>query len=519
MNKIITGIMIGLLTASGLFLSAGSVGAVAGSSDLLVGKLLPSGTNYSPITGKMWIAARSGDLTAAPTIAYQGTPAYTVYYANVGNFSSWAPGDVVVALIEKSDGRYSVANLTLSGSVSTQNFPDATFQTIPAPSAAGAPGAVNVSWTAAVDSGSGNIAGYNVYRDTSATGSFSTKANTSVVSGTSFSDTVAAGTYYYKIKLVFRGSPNQIESTYLSAASAGASPQAATGGSLAVATTSLPNGTVGTAYSQTLSASGGTAPYTWALSSGSLPPGLALSSAGVISGTPAAAGGPTNFTVQAADSASHTATAPLAITIVTAGSSGTAVIAVSPAASPAGTKFRVTLVSGRGFGATQGNSLLSFVNKTSLATFSSITTTQWSDSTIEAIVPSLASGLYDVKVLYVQTSGGILQQFESNPAGFQITGSFGFGTAVIYPCPFNAGVETVTIAVPNSTGAANIGFYVFDRTARLVFKQVLGGANQTVWDGHDLSGNIVGDGAYLVRVVNEDSKALLAKGKLLVIKH
>ncbi|MGA3266627.1 MAG: Ig domain-containing protein [Verrucomicrobiota bacterium] len=55
---------------------------------------------------------------------------------------------------------------------------------------------------------------------------------------------------------------------------------------------SLPNGTNGVAYSTVdLTATGGQAPYTWAVASGSaLPPGLTLSSNGVISGTPAQSG-------------------------------------------------------------------------------------------------------------------------------------------------------------------------------------------------------------------------------------
>ncbi|XQA78327.1 putative Ig domain-containing protein [Xanthomonas sacchari] len=59
---------------------------------------------------------------------------------------------------------------------------------------------------------------------------------------------------------------------------------------LTVAPSTLPSGTAGTAYSQTLSTSGGTAPYTYALSSGALPAGLSLSSTGVLSGTPTVAG-------------------------------------------------------------------------------------------------------------------------------------------------------------------------------------------------------------------------------------
>ena len=66
--------------------------------------------------------------------------------------------------------------------------------------------------------------------------------------------------------------------------------------------TTLTGGTVGAAYSQSISGSGGTAPYgSFTLASGSLPPGLSLGSGGTLSGTPTAAGTYT-FTVSAQDS-------------------------------------------------------------------------------------------------------------------------------------------------------------------------------------------------------------------------
>jgi hypothetical protein len=63
---------------------------------------------------------------------------------------------------------------------------------------------------------------------------------------------------------------------------------------------------VSVAYNGTLSATGGTAPYSWTVKSGSIPAGLSLSTAGAISGTPTAAGAST-FVAQVTDSKSGSA--------------------------------------------------------------------------------------------------------------------------------------------------------------------------------------------------------------------
>ncbi|GFO56943.1 hypothetical protein GMSM_39500 [Geomonas sp. Red276] len=86
-----------------------------------------------------------------------------------------------------------------------------------------------------------------------------------------------------------------------------------TASSLAVSTSTLPAGTVGTAYSQTLTATGGTSPYSWSIPTGTLPAGLNLSS-GVISGTPTTAGTST-FTVQVTDSSTPAQTASKSLSI------------------------------------------------------------------------------------------------------------------------------------------------------------------------------------------------------------
>jgi hypothetical protein len=99
----------------------------------------------------------------------------------------------------------------------------------------------------------------------------------------------------------------------------------AAAGGLTLTPTTLPAAVVNTAYSSTLTAAGGVAPYTFSLASGSaLPAGLTLSAEGVISGTPTKAG-TTAFSVEVMDSSTPTPlshTGSLSITVnATAGPS------------------------------------------------------------------------------------------------------------------------------------------------------------------------------------------------------
>ena len=67
---------------------------------------------------------------------------------------------------------------------------------------------------------------------------------------------------------------------------------------IAISPVNLPNGIIGTAYSQTATQTGLTGTPTWSISMGNLPSGLSIAPAtGVISGTPNATIGTSNFTV------------------------------------------------------------------------------------------------------------------------------------------------------------------------------------------------------------------------------
>jgi len=99
-----------------------------------------------------------------------------------------------------------------------------------------------------------------------------------------------------------------------SASATYAAPASCTVCSLSLTSSMLANGQVGTAYSQTLTTTGGTAPVSYSVSAGSLPTGLSLNgTTGVISGTPTSAT-PASFTVSVTDAKNCSAVAPLTIT-------------------------------------------------------------------------------------------------------------------------------------------------------------------------------------------------------------
>lgn len=118
-----------------------------------------------------------------------------------------------------------------------------------------------------------------------------------------------AGTQTFAVQVRDSRGATDTRSLSLTIVPASATPQ--------ITTTSLPPGTVGTAYTQTLTATGGQTPYAWSLT-GNPPPGLSLSTTGALTGTPTQAG-TYNLQVQLRDAANVTANATLPLTINAAG--------------------------------------------------------------------------------------------------------------------------------------------------------------------------------------------------------
>lgn len=99
---------------------------------------------------------------------------------------------------------------------------------------------------------------------------------------------------------------------------------------LEISTASLPNGQAGMSYSTTLTATGGTLPYTWSLMNGTLPTGLMLTaSTGVISGTPAVSVTNLALTFQVKDSGSPAQSKTSDLTLMIAPAPGVSV-SISP---------------------------------------------------------------------------------------------------------------------------------------------------------------------------------------------
>ena len=198
------------------------------------------------------------------------------------------------------EGRISSAYNGATTAMAWQHFSDILFQTSGCTADASPPvcvalagsfnnGAVQLNWPPANDPQSG-ILSYNLYRD----GNLLMEL---LPSTTSYSDGgfTPAAVHVYQLR-PFNGA-------YLEAA--GCNPLSITAGILLTPAT-LPNARQGANYNQTIVASQGTAPYSFAVTNGALPTGLSLNSGnGLISGPPANAGTST-FTITATDSAAKT---------------------------------------------------------------------------------------------------------------------------------------------------------------------------------------------------------------------
>ncbi|MCA1860774.1 putative Ig domain-containing protein [Janthinobacterium sp. HSC-3S05] len=223
-------------------------------------------------TGTYTYARTAGSLPAGLTLAANGTLSGTPTAAGAYSFTVTATDSSTGA------GPYSGAR-AYSGTV-----------------AAGAPVAGAVSATVAYGS-SANPITLNLSGGAATSVAISSGAShgTATASGTSITYTPTAG----------YGGPDSF--SYTASNGIGTSAPATVtitvaGPTIVLAPSTVPAASVGTAYSQSVTAANGAGPYTYAISAGALPAGLSLNTAtGALTGTPTA-GGVFNFTVRATDS-------------------------------------------------------------------------------------------------------------------------------------------------------------------------------------------------------------------------
>ncbi|WP_348261649.1 putative Ig domain-containing protein [Telmatobacter sp. DSM 110680] len=291
----------------------------------------------------------------------------------------------------------------------------------------------------------------------------------SMISGTP----TAAGTSVFTVTATDSGSPAQTVNQSLSIT---INPK------LAITTTALSNGVVGTAYSTSLASSGGVGTITWSVATGTLPVGLTLGAAGVISGTPTTAGS-SNFTVQAKDSGTPQQSAQQALsvtiyagltitttslpngtmnstysaTLASAGGTGNVTWSISQGSMPAG----LTLSNS---GAISGTPTASGpFNFTVSATDSSSPPQTKTQALIITISPALSITTTSlpagtVGTAYsqnIETSGGTLPiswsvTTGSLPAGLALAGN-SMGVGVISGAPTAPGSSTFTVTAKDSS--------------------------------------------------------------------
>ncbi len=238
----------------------------------------------------------------------------------------------------------------------------------------------------------------------------------------------------------------------------------------------LPNGTAGASYSSTITATGGTLPYTCSIT-GALPSGLSLSGC-TVSGTPAAAGNAT-FTVKVTDSSSPTpqtasasetiVVAPSALTIAnvlpngTAGASYSSTITATGGTLPYTCSITGTLPSGLSLsGCTVSGTPTAVGNSTvtvKITDSSSPTQSVSGNETIVISAPALVlTGILPNGTVGATYSATIGATSGTQPYTCSITGTLPAGLSlsgcVVGGIPSASGSSTVTVRVTDSSNPA-----------------------------------------------------------------
>ena len=221
---------------------------------------------------------------------------------------------------------------------------------------------------------------------------------------------------------------------------------------------------VGVSFSETLTASGGATPYTFAMAGGStLPTGLSLSPAGVISGTPTAAGA-FSFTVQATDSSSISGQRTYS------GSVAAATVVLTPAASTLPAATLNTAYAGQTFTASGGTAPYTYASSGTLPTGMT-----FNASTGVLSGTPTAAGSFTFTITATDSSTGTGAPFTSGSTSYTLVvnstnadlSALALSSGTLAP-GFGAGTLAYTATVPNASSTVTVTATAADAGATIL---------------------------------------------------
>lgn len=441
--------------------SSGSLpgGLSLSSAGLLTGT--PSATGTASFTVKvndaagntvskqfnLTVNARTNPLTLAPT-ALPGGTAGVAYSAAVTASGGTAPyvfavtsGTLPAGLTFTAAGvltgtpsaaatsTFTVTVADAKGVTASQSYSVTIAAMVATPpsltTAALAAGTVGASYSASVSAAGGTPP----YTFTVSSGSLPgglTLSATGTISGTP----TTAGTYTFTVTVTDANSLTASQSYSVSVASAAPA--------LSITTASLPSGTLGTGYTATVNAAGGTSPYVFTVTGGSLPAGLTLAGSGLLSGTPTAAS-TSSFTVTVTDAKGQTAMGTYSVAIAAKISD----LALNAAALPAGTvnaQYAATIA------ATHGTSPYSFA----ITSGSVPLGLTFSSSGLLTGKPT-AANTYSFTVTVTDAAGATASQIYSVEIDASVSASLNLTTSMLPNAVVNTSYS-YTLSVSNGTG-------------------------------------------------------------------
>jgi uncharacterized protein YhjY with autotransporter beta-barrel domain len=343
-------------------------------------------------------------------------------------------GTGIATYINNGDGALSDSFVLLDEDSQTMTF---TVTVLPAAAAfTVSPGSltapvIGVPYSQAM-SASGGVAPYTYALDSGTLPPGITVSSSGVISGT----VTATGAYVFAIKVTdsTSGTPLTVTKNYSVSIAVP---------TLSITPTTLTAGGVSAPYSQQLSTSGGTAPYTYVVESGSLPPGLTLSASGLLSGTPSAIN-TYNFVIKSTDVTGGNGpyNTSRSYSMVINAQPPPTITGVSPASGPTAGGTSVT-ITGTGF---TGVTALKF------GANNGVGVTVVNSTTMTATSPAGSAGTVNVTVTATggTSATGAANQFTYIPAPTV--------TSISPTAGPSAGGTTVTITGTGFTGATAVTF-------------------------------------------------------------